>query len=119
MLVVSESPIDALSCATIDKWNHAPKSHYLALGGTAPLAAVQYLTDHPQIKAIRLCLDNDKAGLFGIEKIKAVLLESTAFSHVKIIPEPPPKVCGKDYNELLLMQIAQRSQNINHRNFER
>ena len=50
-LLVSESPIDALSRATLRKtetgdWD---KAHYLSLSGTSPLALLQYLTDHPAI----------------------------------------------------------------------
>ena len=71
-LAVAESPIDALSLATLVKryggdWRD---SNYLSLGGTAPRALLQYLRDHPQIKEISLCLDNDRAGLDGAERIE-------------------------------------------------
>lgn len=118
LLLAFESPIDALSRATLDRWTNAPERHYLSLGGTAPLALVQYLTDHPQITSVLLCLDNDRAGLDGIDKITAVLQESAAFSHVKICAQPPPKECGKDYNELLLAQLTTRTAQVK-RNFER
>lgn len=118
-LMVFESAIDALSCATLDKWNHAPKSHYLALGGTSPLAAVQYLSDHPNIDTVRLRLDNDKAGLDGMAGIETAIRKEAVFSHVKIIPEPPPKECGKDYNNLLAVRITERRGQKIDRNLER
>lgn len=118
-LLVFESAIDALSRATIDKWNHEPKSHYLALGGTSPLAVMQYLSDHPTIETVRLCLDNDKAGLDGITGIETAVRKDVAFFHLKIIPDPPPKEYGKDYNALLTMRIAECRHPQNNRTLER
>lgn len=47
--------------------------NYLSLGGTSPLALLQFLKDHPEIKQVYLCLDNDKAGLDGMERIEAAI----------------------------------------------
>lgn len=118
-LLVFESAIDALSSATLDFWSHAPKNHYLALGGTSPLAVVQYLTDHLNIDTVRLRLDNDKAGLDGIAGIERAIRKEVAFSHIKIISEPPPKECGKDYNNLLAVRLAERMKLKTNRNIER
>lgn len=61
---VCESAIDALSLATYQK-QHASAAWqevgYLSLGGTAPGALYQYLTDNPQINHVCLALDNDEA----------------------------------------------------------
>ena len=48
-LAVAESPIDALSLATLEKRTGGPwqNCHYLSLGGTAPNALLQFLQDHP------------------------------------------------------------------------
>lgn len=51
-VAVFESPIDALSLATLFKargvatWD---RGHYLSLGGTSPLALLQFLYDRPEI----------------------------------------------------------------------
>lgn len=102
-LMAAESPIDALSLATLRKmespgWN---SRHYLALGGTSPLALIQYLTDHPEIEHITLCLDNDKAGCEGAEKIMAAVFACGSFRgrSLSFTVEPPP--IGNDYNDTL------------------
>jgi len=46
------------------------KNHYLSLGGTAPLAMLAFLYSHTAVTHISLCLDNDVAGLTGMEKIR-------------------------------------------------
>ena len=61
MLYVYESAIDAMSGATLDlmvgkDWRDA---HRLALNGLSPKPLEQYLKEHPTIKKIVLCLDND------------------------------------------------------------
>lgn len=62
-----------------------------------PIALAQKLTEYPQIKEIRLCLDNDKAGRLAGATI-AKLLEK---SDIRVIDEYPAE---KDYNDQL-MQI--------------
>lgn len=109
-VAVAESPIDALSVASLLKqqgedWR---KNHYLSLGGTAPRALLQFLHDHPAVTCISLCLDNDRAGLLGMEKIREALQKDTELSHrIRVIVDnPPPLFCGKDYNELLQKATA-------------
>lgn len=105
VLAVAESPVDVLSLATLFKlqgedWT---KNHYLSLGGTAPAALLQFLKDHPAVTRISLCLDNDEAGLAGMEKIrKAVQADPKLIRRICVIADnPPPAALGKDYNELL------------------
>ena len=107
-LAVAESPIDALSLATLvylngENWHEC---NYLSLSGTAPRALLQYLQDHPQINQISLCLDNDKAGMDGMERLEKAVRDNPALSRrVDLIyRNPPPKECGKDYNEFLISQ---------------
>ena len=104
MLIVSESAIDALSMATIMK--QAGKTwrayHYLSLGGVSikkqsdvlPMALKQYLSDHPEIRRIRLALDNDKIGYGAAEQIMGALADQYEVS------ASFPKY-GKDFNEQL------------------
>ena len=113
-LAVAESPIDALSLATLVKRSGGEwrDSHYLSLGGTAPRAMLQFLHDHPHVTQLSLCLDNDKAGIEGMERLEQSVREHLELSQrIKLIYQnPPPKEFGKDYNEFLCAHIqAERS----------
>ncbi len=109
-VAVAESPIDALSVASLLKMQGEDwtKNHYLSLGGTAPRALLRFLHDHPAVTCISLCLDNDKAGLLGMEKIReAVEADAGLSRRVQVIVDnPPPCSYGKDYNELLKQKTA-------------
>ena len=104
-LAVAESPIDALSLASLVKRSGGDRqdSHYLSLGGTAPRAMLQFLHDHPKITQVSLCLDNDKAGMLGMERLEQAIWEDPElFQRVKLLyHNPPPVEYGKDYNEFL------------------
>lgn len=109
-LVVAESPIDVLSIATLLKMQGEDwtKYHYLSLGGTAPLALLTFLHDHPAVTHVSLCLDNDTAGLTGMKKIREAVCADRELSGriVVMADNPPPVFCGKDYNELLQKKAA-------------
>ena len=113
-LAVAESPIDALSLATLVKLSGGDwrDSHYLSLGGTAPRAMIQFLRDHPHVSQVSLCLDNDKAGLKGMELLEQAIQEAPDLSRrVKLIyHNPPPAEHGKDYNEFLCQVRTARGQ---------
>lgn len=109
-LIVAESPIDILSVATLlnqqkDDWT---QFHYLSLSGTAPRALLQFLHDYPKVTHISLCLDNDKAGVIGMEKLAQAIRNDPVLSAriSTICVNPPPAQCGKDYNDLLKARIA-------------
>ena len=108
-LAVAESPIDALSLATLVKLSGGEwrDSHYLSLGGTAPRAMLQFLHDHPQITQVSLCLDNDKAGIVGMERLEQAIRDDPELSQrvTLIYRNPPPNEYGKDYNEFLCANI--------------
>ena len=108
-LAVAESPIDALSLATLVKLSGGEwrDSHYLSLGGTAPRAMIQFLHDHPNVTQVSLCLDNDKAGIMGMERLENAIQDNPELSQrVKLIyRNPPPAEHGKDYNEFLCAHI--------------
>jgi len=104
-LAVAESPIDALSLATLVKLSGGDwqDSHYLSLGGTAPNAMVQFLHDHQHVTQISLCLDNDEAGVKGVERLERAIQDDPELSQrVELVYRNlPPKEYGKDYNEFL------------------
>ena len=108
-LAVAESPIDALSLATLVKLSGGEwqDSHYLSLGGTAPRAMLQFLHDHPHVTQVSLCLDNDKAGIVGMERLEQAIREDLELSQrvTLIYHNPPPAEYGKDYNEFLCASI--------------
>jgi DNA primase len=58
-----------------------------------PVALAQYLKEHPQIRRIALCLDNDEAGREAAQGIIAALPE------LEVTYRPPAN--GKDYNDML------------------
>ena len=109
---MAESPIDALSLATLVKLSRGEwrDSHYLSLGGTAPCAMIQFLHDHPYVTQVSLCLD--KAGLKGMELLEQAIREDLELSlRVKLIyHNPPPAEYGKDYNEFLCQAKAAQGQ---------
>ncbi len=95
VLNVFEAPIDALSYMTLQKMNGIErKDSYLALGGVSLTALDQYLQDHPEIKAIRICTDHDEAGQRAAEHI------ADKYSEKYKITRHTPKT--KDFNEDLV-----------------
>jgi hypothetical protein len=75
-LYIFESPIDALSHATLqnlfqdnkDAWKMDSK---LSLGGITDIALNSYLKRHPNIKRLIFCLDNDGSGQSASEKFNS------------------------------------------------
>jgi len=102
-----ESAIDLLSFASLEllqdrDWQ---MDNYLSLAGVykpkidgtpmnTPIALSQYLQERPQIKAIKLHLDNDYIG-----KMATKALLYTLSTEYAVIDEPPKN--GKDYNDQL------------------
>lgn len=103
---VYEAPIDALSGASLRilagrDWRTV---HYLALGGLNYMALDQFLADHPQVKTLQLCLDNDQRGRAFAKKL-AGIYEERGYT---VRDLPPPK--GKDYNEYLQARLRSLSE---------
>ena len=105
-----ESAIDLLSFATIlhgcgKDWRAEPM---LSLAGVfktkrqnvVPVALSQFLQDHPEIRTIRLHLDNDEVGRGAAQGILGGLK-----GKYEVIDDPPP--CGKDVNEFLQLRRRQ------------
>jgi len=109
-LAVAESPIDALSLASLVKRSSGEwrEYSYLSLGGTAPRALMQFLRDYPQITQVSLCLDNDNAGMLGIDAAERAIQNDPELSaRIKLIyKNPPPTGFEKDYNEFLCAQVC-------------
>ncbi|MCI5805053.1 MAG: DUF3991 domain-containing protein, partial [Clostridium sp.] len=95
VLNVFEAPIDALSYMTLQKMNGIErKDSYLALGGVSLTALDQYLQDHQEIKAIRICTDNDEAGQ------RTVVHIAEKYKKQYKVTRHTPK--AKDFNEDLV-----------------
>lgn len=95
-IYVFESPIDALSHATILKMqglNYREQSR-ITLGGVGYCALDKFLRDNASIEKIILCLDNDKTGIETMNKFSKKYL-GYGYRVEKMIPYE------KDYNELL------------------
>lgn len=95
---VCESPIDALSIATINKLHNAPIPNIISLGGLSDKALATFIKNNPQVKEITLCLDNDEAGKAAGEKIKEKYSDQGFIVSVRF-----PKT--KDFNQDLLDKI--------------
>ena len=68
---------------------------------------LQFLHDHPHVTQVSLCLDNDKAGIVGMERLEQAIREDPELSQrvTLIYHNPPPAEHGKDYNEFLCASI--------------
>lgn len=107
VLHLFESAIDLLSYCTLEwlvcrNWR---QDHLLSLAGvyrplaikeegTLPIALVQYVQDHAQVKHLVLHLDNDEPGRFAAQAIQILLSPTLLISH-----ELPQH--GKDVNDEL------------------
>lgn len=115
-VAVAESPVDALSVATLRKlrgedWRG---THYLSLGGTSPRALIQFLKDHPAVTQVSLCLDNDGAGLSGMGRIReAIGADRELAQRIQSVEDcPPPVSGGKDYNLFLQREASGLRRNV-------
>ncbi len=107
-LYVFESPIDALSHATIQKMDEVANwknVHRLSLSGTSNVALEAYLERHPEVESISLCLDHDEPGQKRAEKI------AEQFKGKYEVKIEMPK--GKDVNEDLCTKL-QGARAMNH-----
>lgn len=58
-LYVFEAPIDLMSFLTLNKHSCWQQHNFLALGGLSDRALVRFLKEHPNIKRVIFCFDND------------------------------------------------------------
>lgn len=90
-LYVFEAPIDMLSFITLHKegWQ---RHSYAASCGVSSHVIDQMLKEHPQVKKVYLCHDNDEPGQKAVERITAELTE-------KGVPCEPLTSVLKDWNQ--------------------
>jgi len=97
-LYIFESPIDAMSHASIVKadtgaWEHDSR---LSLAGTSDTAMPFFLNQHTAVKELVFSLDNDQAG----QEASYALARKYADKRYSVMIEPPVK---KDFNEDLIV----------------
>lgn len=98
-IYVFEAPIDLLSHATIKNIMTGDNRAWLndtriSLGGVCDNALEHYLSEHPNVKEIHFCLDNDAAGIAATEKY----MQKYFKMGYNTVAEPP---ASKDYNDEL------------------
>lgn len=93
-IVVFEAAIDLMSYMDI---YHDFETNKLALGMLSDAPLVTFLKEHPQIRTIRFCLDNDEAGREAAKQL-CHKYETMGYQ----VLESPPPVSYKDYNEWLV-----------------
>ena len=104
-LYVFESPIDAMSRASLDNTAtgnpDAWKQHsYLSLAGTGDAALSFFLNQHTDVRELVLCLDNDPAGREASAAIARKYAEKGYMTRIEL-----PR--GKDFNEDLQVHMQQ------------
>ncbi|MCL2574892.1 MAG: septation protein SpoVG family protein [Defluviitaleaceae bacterium] len=115
-IFVSESAIDTLSKATLDK-QHPDKGHLwnavhrISLAGVSAKGLITYLEQHPSINKIVLNLDNDKAGLDAALRITNQL--HNQYPNKYDIDYKPPQSdpkgrAVKDFNDVVVHQRNDR-----------
>ena len=118
---VFESAIDLLSYATLQKLRGADwkTESYVSLGGCAfsigeglPPSLRRMLHEKPNIRTIKLHMDNDRAGRSYAQAIIAQFADDEVDTDYQVLDRPPP--CGKDVNDYLIMKLkqAQEKQNL-------
>ena len=105
---VFESAIDLLSFATLQLYEGGDWKSMSMLSlagvfahkrqGVVPVALSRFLSENPQIKTLRLHLDNDEVG----RAAAAGLVEG--LKDYSVIDEPPDS--GKDVNEQLQLKVG-------------
>jgi hypothetical protein len=106
-LYIFESPIDAMSHASMEKiitgnadaWKYHNR---LSLAGTSDVALPFFLNQHPTIHELVFCLDNDPAGRDA--SVALVRKHIDKGFHARL--ELP---VGKDFNEDLVTILAEKS----------
>jgi len=118
-LFVFESPIDAMSHATLTKFMHKDwkEDNRLSLGGLTDLALDRYLKQHPNINQIIFCLDNDYKATHPLTgelqnhgqiatRRMAAKYSKQGYDVKRILPTMP----YKDFNEQLVSFVQRQQQ---------
>lgn len=104
-LIVSESPIDALSYASLHSVHDA---FFAATGGGLSPRQIEYLQQavksNSALKFIRFITDNDKGGDKLTERLRLAVLDSGYKSRIE---RHSPTQPGQDWNDVLCLNQAQ------------
>ncbi len=92
MLFVFEAPIDMLSFITLYP-NNWQDSSYIAMNGVYESAVLTALEEHPNLKQIIICTDNDEGGIDAANRLADILSERG----YDMLSRYPPN--NKDWNE--------------------
>jgi hypothetical protein len=92
-LLVFEAPIDLLSFIELFPKNWQ-QHNYLSLGGVSGKALRQFLSEHPDVERVFLCLDADKAGEDACKRLAGLLPDSVSVTRIQ--------PCMKDWNDVLV-----------------
>lgn len=93
-VMVFEAAIDLMSYFEM---YGRPQVHMIALGMTADNPLKQYLTDHPEIRSIGFCLDNDEPGKKASYQLARKYMDLGYRTNIYF----PPEGC-KDFNDFLV-----------------
>ena len=121
-LYITESPIDAMSIATIMNINQGSAwrngKHFLGLCGVQKTdSALQYLHDHPSISHVVIALDNDRAGRETTAKLQELLAgKSIAILNYDGDVKDPNEFLMKHKNKLIDQQQGKERKNYGREN---
>ena len=106
-LYIFESAIDSMSHASIVNVNTGNAAAWLqhnriSLSGTADTPLPMYLQQHPHVRELILCMDNDTAGR---DAAIAIARKYTDKGYITRLELP----WGKDYNEDLTAFLAEKT----------
>ena len=120
-VAVYESVIDAMSHATLDEQDGLPwqNKYRLAVCGIyapdpkhlptvtrpakPPAALVQFLSEHPDIRRMEICTDNDFAGRYAAKHIAEAFADKCEVKITLPVPE------DFDYNDMAIARMEKRS----------
>ena len=105
-LYVFEGAVDLLSFLALYPQNWQQHS-YLALDGVSSKPLHHFLKTYPNITAVRLCLDNDAAGIAVAERIGLELREAGNYQVSQLLSQQ--KDWNEDLTELAMPQLRQES----------
>ena len=106
-LYIFESAIDSMSHASIENVTTGNTAAWLehnrlSLSGTADTALPMYLQQHPHVKELVICMDNDTAGRDAAIAIARKYADRGYITRLEL-----PR--GKDYNEDLTAFLAEKT----------
>jgi len=84
----------------------------LSLGGTSLLAIKEFLSAHPEIQKIEVCLDNDVAGKAAERRLGDYIASTSSLRHIQIENKMPEPKHGKDYGEWVHKVVAWRDNHV-------